>query len=67
MWDLTRRERIGVLMVMHLELEGQTNLMHHYQRILVGGPPCFWRNGLATSALVTVLSSILKMFLILIC
>ena len=39
---LTKRERIGALVVDALELEEYTHLMHHYQeKVLVRGPPWF--------------------------
>ena len=48
---LTKRERVGALMVMHMDLM-DTHLMHRYQGGLVEQPPCF--GDLEHSSLVTI-------------
>ena len=54
MWALTKRERIGALVVDAIELEGHTYLMHRYQGSMVGEPRHVLENGLATSVLITI-------------
>jgi len=37
----------GALMVMHEHLDGQINLMHHYQGVKRGRSPLVWRIGVS--------------------
>ena len=59
---LTKRERVGALVVDVLELEGHTHLMHRYQENFGEKTILFWRNRLAISILVTISSFSLKYF-----